>query len=71
MNKDRSDLLDFCIGLVELDYGKQATYKELQETLELAFPQAKFSIEEVEEYYSLSVEIEDRYLTLKNSGNEG
>jgi hypothetical protein len=72
MNKDRSDLLDMSIGLIELKYGnkQQRDYNELYALLDQEFPKMRFSLDEIVEYYALSLEMEDRLITFKNATND-
>ena len=70
MTKDRSDLLNLCIGLIELKF-EVTNYEELYTLLDTQFGHMKFSMDEIVEYYSLSTEIEDKYLILKNTNSEG
>lgn len=69
MTKDRLDLLDICISAVNLKYKSYNSPEQLQDLLDIEFPRLSFTIDEIVEFNSLSMDIEDNLLILKNTGN--
>ena len=73
MDKDRADLIDIAITVVEQRFGSLTNvfYEDLFKILDLYFPLLRFTLDEIVEHYSLAIEVEDTNLILINTGNEG
>jgi len=72
MEKDRSDLLDMSIGLLEAEFGvKVRSYEELYDQLDQYFGSLRFTMDEIVEFYSLQLAMEDQMLIMKNAGLNG
>lgn len=66
MTKDRNDVIDLCVGLVEAKFGPQPTYEQLTTKLRTEFPELQIKFDEVLEHYSMSIEL-DELLTQYNT----
>ena len=67
MKKDRLDLLNTCITLVQSKHTYN-TVEHLQKLLTIEFPNLMFTLDEVIEINMLSLDIQDTMLILKNAG---
>jgi len=70
MDKDREDLLDLSIGIVEMELGRRIPYEELYPLLDYYFGSLRFTMDEIMEHSFVGIDEEDAKLILKNSGND-